>query len=83
MVSSTYCPFRPSFIRSDIGLPTPSNTSCRLKVKDKKVGRDDLAAFACIRLDRLQPGYRFIHLLDAKGLRTEGMLLVKIDKRLS
>ena len=42
----------------------------------------DLAGWACIRLDRLRQGYRFIHLLDAQGKQTEGKLLVKIEKRL-
>jgi hypothetical protein len=41
-----------------------------------------LAAWACIRLDRLQQGYRFIRLLDAKGLASVGLLLVKIEKTL-
>lgn len=43
---------------------------------------DDLAAWACIRLDRLQPGYRFISLLDENGVATAGILLVKIEKKL-
>jgi hypothetical protein len=41
-----------------------------------------LAAWACIRLDRLQQGYRFIRLLDYKGLASNGLLLVKIEKTL-
>jgi hypothetical protein len=41
-----------------------------------------LAAWACIRLDRLQQGYRFIRLLDSKGLPSPGLLLVKIEKSL-
>lgn len=44
------------------------------------MGRDDLAAWACIRLDRLKEGYRFIHLLDAKGMESSGVLLVKLSK---
>ena len=44
------------------------------------MGRDDLSAWACIRLDRLKQGYRFIHLLDAKGMESSGVLLVKLSK---
>jgi hypothetical protein len=40
---------------------------------------DDLAAWACFRLDRLQPGIRIIHLYDA----TKGVLLVRIRKTVS
>jgi phosphatidylinositol phospholipase C, delta len=44
------------------------------------MGKDNLAAWACIRLDRLQQGYRFVHFLDAKGMESSGVLLVKISK---
>ncbi|KAI9702128.1 MAG: hypothetical protein M1836_001472 [Candelina mexicana] len=54
----------------------------RFKIHDDEIGKDDLAAWACIRLDRLQEGYRFVHLLDAKGRETSGVLLVKIIKSL-
>ena len=56
--------------------------SSRFKVEDAKYAKDSLAAWACIRLDRLQQGYRFIRLLDYKGLASEGLLLVKIEKTL-
>lgn len=46
-------------------------------------GRDDVAAWACIRLDRLQPGLRFLHLFDANGILTKGALLVRISKKLT
>jgi phosphatidylinositol phospholipase C delta len=55
----------------------------RFKVKDDEFGRDDLAAWACIRLDRAQQGFRFVHLFDAEGRRTSGAILVKINKLLS
>lgn len=55
----------------------------RFIVKDSEVmKRDDLAAWASVRLDRLRPGYRFVHLLDARGQTTEGVLLVRVSKRL-
>ena len=53
---------------------------CSFKVQDDEIGKDDLAAWACIRLDRLQSGYRFVHLLDALGSPNQGVLLVNIDK---
>jgi len=52
----------------------------RFKVKDDEPLRDDLAAWACFRLDRLQSGYRFIHLFDAHGEQTDGLLFVYITK---
>lgn len=55
----------------------------RFKVKDDEFGKDALAAWACIRLDRAQQGFRFIHLFDAEGKRSSGALLVKINKQLT
>ncbi|CAL3970972.1 hypothetical protein PZA11_007352 [Diplocarpon coronariae] len=54
----------------------------RFKIEDARYARDDLAAWACIRLDRLQQGYRFVYLIDAKGQPTPGLLLVKIEKKI-
>lgn len=56
---------------------------CRFKIKDDEIGKDDLAAWACIRLDRLQTGYRLIHLWDAFGNSSDGVLLVNIEKVLT
>jgi hypothetical protein len=56
----------------------------RFKIEDTvKYGSDTLAAWACIRLDRLQPGYRFVRLIDSKGVATAGILLAKIEKTVS
>ena len=52
----------------------------RVKIQDDRIGTDDLAAWACIRLDRLQSGFRFVHLLDARGMESTGALLVRITK---
>lgn len=54
----------------------------RLTVRDDELGRDELSCWACVRLDRLRDGYRFVHMLDRKGRQTEGVLLVKVEKRL-
>ncbi|KAL7621105.1 hypothetical protein AAE478_008418 [Parahypoxylon ruwenzoriense] len=57
----------------------------RFKVEDDaprlvSLNRDPFAGWACIRLDRLATGYRFVHLLDANGNKTQGVLLVRIAK---
>ena len=54
----------------------------RFKVQNDEFGRDSLAAWACIRLDRLREGWRFVHLLDAEGNKSPGVLLVGIEKTL-
>ncbi|KAK2624789.1 hypothetical protein QTJ16_005982 [Diplocarpon rosae] len=54
----------------------------RFKIEDARYARDDLAAWACIRLDRLQQGYRFVYLLDVKGQATPGLLLIKVEKKI-
>ncbi|KAK8074662.1 1-phosphatidylinositol 4-5-bisphosphate phosphodiesterase 1 [Apiospora hydei] len=59
----------------------------RFKIEDGAsripIHRDPFACWACIRLDRLGTGYRFIHLKDPKGNPTKGVLLVRVDKVLS
>ncbi|KAH8667098.1 PLC-like phosphodiesterase [Xylariales sp. PMI_506] len=60
----------------------PALTFVRFIVKDDEIGRDSLAAWACVRLDRLRSGYRFVKFMDHHGLASEGALLVKIEKKL-
>ncbi|KAL7903197.1 putative phospholipase C [Trichoderma sp. SZMC 28014] len=55
-------------------------TFVRFTIRDDEIGRDELAAWACVRLDRLGQGYRFVHLRNTKGAATDGALLVKIEK---
>lgn len=53
----------------------------RVKVKDDRtLARDETVAWACIRLDRLKTGYRFLHLLNVEGELSDGVLLVYIQK---
>lgn len=53
----------------------------RCKVEDDRMmARDELVAWTCIRLDRLKTGYRMLHLLDAEGEVSDGVLLVYIEK---
>ncbi|KIW65102.1 hypothetical protein PV04_07386 [Phialophora macrospora] len=55
----------------------------RLKIMDdRSMGKDNMLAWACIRLDRLQPGYRFVHLLNPSGMPSPGALLVHVSKRM-
>ncbi|KAI1494853.1 PLC-like phosphodiesterase [Biscogniauxia mediterranea] len=61
----------------------PELTFVRFLVKDDEIGRDDLAAWACVRLDRLRGGYRIVHLYDNEGNPSGGVLLVKVQMRLS
>ncbi|KAK7753568.1 hypothetical protein SLS62_004426 [Diatrype stigma] len=60
----------------------PALAFVRFLVKDDEIGRDDLAAWACVRLDRLRSGWRLVHLLDKRGRVSGGALLVRVDKRL-
>ncbi|KAI0163500.1 PLC-like phosphodiesterase [Pestalotiopsis sp. NC0098] len=62
---------------------TPELAFVRFIVKDDEIGKDDLAAWACIRLDRLRSGYRFIKFMNQHGVASEGVVLVKIEKRFS
>ncbi|KAK4147014.1 uncharacterized protein C8A04DRAFT_34563 [Dichotomopilus funicola] len=67
------------------GIPgvVPELSFVRFLVQDDELGRDSLAAWACVRVDRLREGYRFVHLVDAQGVETEGAVLVKVVKTLS
>ncbi|CAO2656548.1 Nn.00g053510.m01.CDS01 [Neocucurbitaria sp. VM-36] len=62
---------------------TEELTFVRFKVMDDERISDDLAAWACFRLDRLQPGLRMLHLYDSNGVITKGVLLVRIRKTVS
>ena len=55
----------------------------RFKIQDDEIGKDDLAAWSCIRLDRLKLGYRFIRLFNAVGEPGQGVILVKMDMSFS
>lgn len=58
----------------------------RFKVEDDaprlmSLNRDPFLGWACIRLDRLATGYRFIQLLDTNGNKTPGVVLIRVDKK--
>ena len=67
------------FVRVHCVLPLMISAR-RFKVQDDEIGKDDLAAWACIRLDRLRRGYRLVHLYDTAGNLSDGFLLVNIEK---
>ncbi|KAI1847501.1 hypothetical protein JX266_006353 [Neoarthrinium moseri] len=61
----------------------PELTFVRFLIKDDEIGRDSLAAWACIRLDRLRSGYRFVKFMDNDGVASEGAILLKVEKKLT
>jgi hypothetical protein len=84
----TYRTTNPDFEREIISFEgvygvTEELTFVRFKVMDDERLSDDLAAWACFRLDRLQPGLRLLHLYDSNGVLTKGVILVRIKKTVS
>ncbi|KAH6648193.1 1-phosphatidylinositol-4,5-bisphosphate phosphodiesterase gamma-2 [Truncatella angustata] len=65
----------------DVEGVTPELAFVRFLIKDDEIGKDDLAAWACIRLDRLRRGYRFVKFMNSQGVASQGVLLVKIEKK--
>lgn len=51
------------------------------RVMNDVPGPDVMAAWACVRLDRLRLGYRFLRLLDKEGMPSKGILWVKSEVR--
>ncbi|KAL2854884.1 PLC-like phosphodiesterase [Aspergillus pseudoustus] len=77
----------PDFGSQKLQFPTLSGvvdelTFVRFKIKDDEIGRDSLSSWACIRLTRLQQGYRVIRLHKLDG-SDGGYLLVRITKTIS
>ncbi|KAH9874030.1 hypothetical protein IAQ61_004658 [Plenodomus lingam] len=86
--TKTYRTTNPDFGREvvsfkGVGGVTEELTFVRFKIMDDERLSDDLAAWACFRLDRCQPGLRIMHLYDANGVITKGVLLVRISKTVS
>lgn len=71
---------------SDVAAATAASLSfVRFLVKDTggAMHRDSLLGWAAVRLDRLRPGYRLIHLRDpVTGHHSGAVLLVKIAKEI-
>ncbi|KAK6855168.1 PLC-like phosphodiesterase [Apiospora arundinis] len=62
---------------------TPELSFVVLQVWDDRPGIDPRTAAACIRLDRLKTGYRFIRLMDRDGKPSGGLILVKIERKMT
>lgn len=61
----------------------PELSFVRFLIKDDEIGKDSLAGWACVRVDRLREGYRFVHICDARGVETDGVVLIKVTKKLN
>jgi phosphatidylinositol phospholipase C delta len=68
---------------ADVEGVVPELAFVRFTIRDDEIGRDDLAAWACVRLDRLRTGYRFVHMLGKDGQVTGGVVLVRVEKTLT
>lgn len=55
----------------------------RFQVMHEGFKWDELAGWACIRLDLLGNGCRFVHMLNGKGMPAEGMILVNVESILT
>ncbi|KAG9520512.1 PLC-like phosphodiesterase, partial [Aureobasidium melanogenum] len=75
--------FRRQLLQFKVDAVAEELTFVRFKVMDDDTfSRDNLVAWACFKLSRLQTGIRKIRLYDCEGQQTNGMLLVRISKRL-
>ncbi|KAH7028159.1 phosphatidylinositol-specific phospholipase C [Microdochium trichocladiopsis] len=70
-------------VASKVTCVVPELAFVRFLVKDEEIGRDDLAAWACVRLDRLKSGYRWVHLFSKDGRVSGGAVLVFVEKTLA
>ena len=52
----------------------------RVKVMNDEMGKDPLCAWACVRLDRVREGWRFLRLWTAEGERSNGVVLWGVEK---
>ncbi|KAJ1328221.1 phosphatidylinositol phospholipase C delta [Microdochium nivale] len=69
-------------VATQISGVVPELAFVRFLVKDDELGRNDLAAWACVRLDRLKSGYRWVHLFNCEGQISGGAVLVFVEKTL-
>jgi len=86
--SQPHAGVNPDFLRetlrfSAVQMLEESLTFLRFKVSDNVDMREDpLAAWACIRLDRVREGFRLIRFFDAQSQKSDGVLFVRITKSL-
>ncbi|KAK8085644.1 hypothetical protein PG997_006915 [Apiospora hydei] len=62
---------------------TPELSFVTFQVWNDQPGPDLVLAGACLRLDRMKSGYRFIRLKNSQEMATDSILLVKIEKNMS
>ena len=67
----------------DIPGVVPELSFLRVKVMNDEMGKDPLCAWACVRLDRVREGWRFLRLWTSEGERSEGVVLWGVGKRVS
>lgn len=77
--SPSFCEDTIEFLNIEGVVPELAFISVR--VMNDVPGPDVMAAWACVRLDRLRLGYRFLRLLDKDGMPSKGLLLVKVAMR--
>lgn len=63
----------------DIDGVVPELAFLSFAVMNDIVGPDVMTAWACVRLDRLRLGYRFVRLMDKDGMPSKGILLIKTE----
>lgn len=76
--------FRREWVRfGSVAVDEEALSFLRIKVNDDvEFGRNELAGWACVRLDRLGEGIRMIRLFDAHGQLSEGMVLIRVLKKI-
>lgn len=65
----------------DIPGVVPELSFLRVKIMNDEMGKDPLCAWACVRLDRVREGWRFLRLWTSEGERSEGVLLWGVERR--
>lgn len=65
------------------GIPVDEEALCFVRFKvmdDVELRRDEVAGWACVRLDRLREGYRVMSVFDSRGQAGDGRVLVRIQR---
>lgn len=65
------------------GVDIDEESLCFVRFKvidDVEFRRDDMAAWGCVRLDRLREGVRVLQVFDASGRESEGRILCRVRK---
>ncbi|KAK8131308.1 PLC-like phosphodiesterase [Apiospora sp. TS-2023a] len=68
---------------TDIDSVTPELSFVVFQIWNDQPGIDPVISGACLRLDRMKSGYRFIRLKNGQGIDTGSLMLVKIENRMA